>query len=133
MGGPGRAALTKFASSEDELSLQFNYSWRRVRAQTGTINGRRLANRRGDLSELVAVGICVWESKVRVIEEVEKPCSYRELGLLPLWQREGLLHVEVRVEVTWAAKLVTALSREIIGWVSKIGDVIAWIGDQLCS
>jgi hypothetical protein len=39
-----------------------------------------LTDRLSDLSELAAVCICVWESKVRVIEEVEEPCAYGELA-----------------------------------------------------
>ena len=65
---PGKSPPSFACRLKDKLRLQFDYPWRRVRAQAGTINGRRLANRLGDLSELAAVRICVWESEVRVIE-----------------------------------------------------------------
>jgi len=92
--------------------LYFDYPWRRVRAQAGTIDCRRLTDRLSNLSELIAVYVCVWESKVRVIEEVEEPCSDRELGLLPLRHSEGILYIEVRVEVTRTTKLVPALGAD---------------------
>src|ERR1700693_913549 len=121
----GRSPPSFARRLKNKLRLQFDYPWRSVRPQTGTIDGRRLANRLGNLSELAAVCICIWESEVRVIEEVEEPCAYRELGLLPLRHSEGLLHIEVRVEVTRATKLVSALSTEIICWIHEIGRVIA--------
>ena len=127
-GGDPRKSPPSFACRlKDKLRLQFDHPWRRVRAQTGTVDGRRLANRLGDLSELAAVYVRVWESKVRVIEEVEEPCTYGELGLLPLWHGEGLLHIEVRVEVTRATKLISALSAEIVCRIHEIGRVIAGI------
>jgi hypothetical protein len=86
-----------------------------------------LANCLGDLSELAAVCVCIWESNIWMIEEVEEPCAYRELGLLPLRHREGLLHIEVRVEVSRATKLISALSAEIVCRIHEIGRVIAGI------
>ncbi len=112
--------------------MQFDYSGRRVGAQTRAINGRRLTNGLGDLSELVAVQVGVREGKVRMIEEIKEPCANGELSTLPLRYRKGLLHVEVGVEVTWAAKLIATLGPEIIGWVSEISGAVARVG-QLCS
>jgi len=56
--------------SENELRLQFDHPWRCIRTQTRAIDGRRLTDGLCDLSELVAVHVCVWEGKVRMIEEV---------------------------------------------------------------
>jgi hypothetical protein len=112
---------------KDKLRLQFDYSWRRVRPETGSIDCRRLTDRLSDLSKLIAVHICVWEGKVRVIEKIKESRTYRELRLLPLRHSEGLLYIEVRVEVTRTPKLVTALGSEIIGWVREIGRAITWI------
>jgi hypothetical protein len=112
---------------KDDLRLQLDHPWRRIRAQTGAIDRRGLAHRLGDLSELAAVCICVWEGEVRVIEEVEEPCAYGKLGLLPLRHGEGLLHTEVRVEIPRATKLVSALSTKIICRIHEIGRVIAGI------
>jgi hypothetical protein len=72
--GEGRPR-TSSLRLEDDLSLQLNYSWGCVRAQTGTINRPRLADRLSDLSELIAVHVGVGEGKVRMIEEIEKPRS----------------------------------------------------------
>src|SRR5580658_6284629 len=110
---------------EDELSLQFNDSWGCIRAEPRTVDRRGLTNRLSDLSELIAVHVGVGEGKVRMIKEIEEPCSHRELSLLPLRHSESLLHTEVRVEVSRAAKLVSALSAEIVCWIREVRCVIA--------
>jgi len=125
MGGPGGPPHEGSLRLEDELSLQLDYSRGGVRAQTGAVDGRRLANRLGDLAELAAVCVRVWESKVRMIQEVEESCTYRELALLPFRNDEGLLYVEVRVKVSRATKLIAALSSKIIYWIHEIRRVIA--------
>ena len=120
---------------KNELRLQFDHPWRCIRTQTRAIDGRRLTDGLSDLSELVAVDVCVWEGKVRMIEEIKEPRANRESSTLPSWYHEGLFHVEVSVKVTWATKLVTALASKIICRVGEIGGTVARIGQpvhQLC-
>ena len=83
-----------------------------------------------------AVDIGVGKSKVRMVEQIKEPCADGKLCALPFRYRERLLHVEVRVEVTWATKLIAALGSEIICWVGEICGVVTWVGQtvyQLCS
>src|ERR1700722_17803707 len=123
-----RPPLSKACSLKNELRLQFDYPWGRIRTQTRAIDGRRLTNRLRDLTELIAIHVGVREGKVRMIEKIKEPCANGELSALPPWYREGLLHVEVGVEVTRAAKLIAALGPEIICGVSEISSAVARIG-----
>ena len=123
-----RPPLLITCSLENELRLQFDYPWRCIRTQTRAIDGRRLTNGLRDLAELAAIHVGVREGKVRMIEEIKEPCANGELSSLPPRYREGLLHIEVSVEVAWAAKLITALGPEIICRVSEISGAITRIG-----
>src|ERR1700733_6583531 len=126
---PKRGRLYRKACSlENELRLQFDYPWGCIRTQTRAIDGRRLTNGLRDLTELVAVHVGVREGKVRMIEDIKEPCANGELSGLPPRYCKGLLHVEVSVEVTGAAKLIAALVSEIICGVSEIGSAVARIG-----
>ena len=105
---PKRGAPLSIACSlKNELRLQFDHPWRCIRTQTRAIDGGRLTDGLGDLSELAAVDVGVWEGKVRMIEEIKEPRANREPSSLPSRYREGLFYVEISVEVTWATKLVT--------------------------
>jgi hypothetical protein len=66
-----------------------------------------------------------------MIEQIKEPCANGQLSSLPFRYRKGLLHIEVGVEVSRATKLVTALGRETICWVSEIGGVVARIGQSV--
>src|SRR5580692_6679083 len=124
----GQAASIASVRLENKLRLQFDYPWRCIRTQTRAIDGRRLTNGLRDLTELAAVHVGIREGKVRMIEEIKEPCANGELSALPPRYREGLLHIEVGVEVARAAKLIAALGPEIICWVSEISSAITRIG-----
>jgi len=53
---------------ENELRLQFDYSWGCIGTQTRAIDGRRLTDGLRDLSELIAVHVGVGEGKIWMIK-----------------------------------------------------------------
>jgi hypothetical protein len=95
--------------SKLKLDLELNHAWRGVAAKAGSKDGRWRALQVGDLTKLWVGNIVMRQTKVGVIEEIEKLKPDSELRFFPTRQLCVLHHGEVRVEISLPTKAISPL------------------------